>query len=218
MSGQRRRLLVISAPVAVVVLLVVVKLWSVVIAGGSAASDFADRDSGALRADVDTLNVLDVIEPAKTHVAAGSLAVLEDRLTDADGQFTEALARTDPAHSCPIRTDLEFIRETMGDRAAAAFDGASAASWYQRALAVVESAPEGCFGGSTDADEQRRAVLDDAEARLDGEAGRAARRPATATASSARLTAATSASTAVVVVEHHPYRRGRAAATQPGYG
>nr|WP_235892904.1 hypothetical protein [Mycolicibacterium hodleri] len=149
-----------------VVLLVVVKLWSVVIAGGSAASDFAERNSGALRGDVDTLDVLNVIEPAKALVAAGSLAVLEDRLEDADGLFAEALDRSDPARSCAIRIDLEFVRETLGDRSSTALDGASAASWYRRALAVVESAPQGCFRGSTDIDEQRRALLDAAAARL----------------------------------------------------
>ncbi|MBJ7336877.1 hypothetical protein [Mycolicibacterium sp.] len=167
MNPRRRRLLVLSAPVAVVVLLVIVKMWSVVIAGGSAASEFAERDSGALRGDVDTLGVLNVIEPAKAYVAAGSLAVLDDRLSDADGRFTEALAHTDPARSCPVRVDLEFVRETLGDRSATALDGASAAAWYRGALAAVESAPADCFTGSADPDEQRRALLDDAASRLE---------------------------------------------------
>ncbi len=167
MTRQRRRLLVYSAPVVVVVLVVLVKLWSVVIAGGSAVSDFDRRDSDALRGDVDTLRVLDVVEPEKAHLAAGGLAVLDDRLDDADRQFAEALAQTEPAGSCPVRVDLELVRETLGDRAAARLDGDSAVTWYRGARDVVQHAPDGCFTGNTDPDEQRRAVLDDAAARLD---------------------------------------------------
>lgn len=166
-AAPRTRLLTLSAPVVAVVVLVLVKLWSVVIAGGAAATDFAERDSGALRNDVGALSVLDVIEPGKTQFAAGGLAVLDDRLDAADGQFSEALARTDPAESCPVRINLELVRETLGDRAAASFDGNSAASWYRGALDAVQNAPAGCFKGNTDADEPRRAILDDAAARLD---------------------------------------------------
>jgi hypothetical protein len=162
----RRRLLLFSAPVAVVLLLVVVKLWSVVIAGGSAATDFAERDADALRGDVAALNVLNVVEPEKAFFAAGDLAVLDGRLDDADRRFTAALERTEPARSCPARVNLEFVRETMGDRAAGVFDAGSAVTWYRNALAVVDKAPDGCFKGSTDSDEQRRALLDGAAARL----------------------------------------------------
>ena len=164
-SSPRTRLLVLSAPVSVVLILVLVKLWSVVIAGGSAASDFAERNTDALRGDVSALSVLNVVEPAKSHFAAGTLAVLDDRLVEADGEFTQALARTEAARSCPVRVNLELVRETLGDRAAAAFDG-SAVDRYRSALAVVEDAPGGCFAGSTDADQDRRAVLDTTVARL----------------------------------------------------
>jgi hypothetical protein len=165
-TRQRRRLLVFSAPVAVVVFAVLLKLWSVVIAGGAATSDFAGRNTGALRGDVVTLNLFNVVEPAKAHAAAGGLAVLEDRLDEADRRFSEALAHTEPTASCPTRVDLELVRETLGDRAAAGLDGNSAVAWYRGALAVVQAAPGGCFTGNTDPDEQRRAVRDDAAVRL----------------------------------------------------
>jgi hypothetical protein len=164
--SPRTRLLLFSAPVAVVLLVLLVKLWSVVIAGGSATRDFAERDADALRGDVAALNVLNVVEPEKALFAAGDLAVLDGRLDDADRQFSAALERTEPARSCPARVNLEFVRETMGDRAAGVFDASSAVAWYRNALAVVNAAPDGCFKGSTDADEQRRALLDGAGARL----------------------------------------------------
>ena len=167
-SRLRRRLLLFSAPVAIVVLLVTIKLWTVVLAGGSARSAFAQGDADQLRSDVATLNVLDVVEPTTTLFAAGDLAVLNDRLPEADANFSGALARTSPGASCPVRVNLELVRETMGDRAFAAFDTDRAIAAYRNALATVAGAPGGCFDGSTDADEQRRAVLDGAAARLTG--------------------------------------------------
>ena len=164
-SSRRTRLLVLSAPVSLVLILALVKLWTVVIAGGSAASDFAERNTDALRGDVSALSVLNVVEPANSHFAAGTLAVLDDRLDEADGEFAQALARTEDARSCPIRVNLELVRETLGDRAAEAFDG-SALNRYRSALAIVEDAPGGCFEGSADADLDRRAVLDTTVARL----------------------------------------------------
>lgn len=164
----RRRLLACSAPIAIVLLLTLVKLCSVAIDGGSAASDFAERDADALRGDVAALNIANVVEPEKAYFAAGTLAVLGDRLDDADMQFSAALARTDPARSCPARINLELVRETLGDRAARALDTDSAVARYRSALAAVEQAPTGCFTGSTDSDEQRRALLDDAATRLNG--------------------------------------------------
>lgn len=164
----RRRLLLFSAPVAVVLVLAVVKLWSVVIAGDSAASDFAARNTGALRGDVAVLNVLNVVEPERAFFASGDLAVLDDRLEDADRQFSAALSHVERDRSCPVRVNLEFVRETMGDRAVEVFHTDSAVAWYRNALAVVAQAPDGCFAGSTDADEQRRNLLDAAAARLNG--------------------------------------------------
>ncbi|WP_369832437.1 hypothetical protein [Mycobacterium sp. AT1] len=159
------RLLVVSAPVSLVVVVALLKLWTVVVAGGSVATDFAERNTDALGRDVATLSTLDVVEPVRTRFAAGTLAILEDRLPDADGQFTAALTQTGQAQSCPVRVNLELVRETLGDRAAEKFDG-SAIGWYRNALAVVDEAPDGCFTGSTDADPDRRAVLEATVARL----------------------------------------------------
>lgn len=163
-GSLRTRLLVLSAPVAIVVLVVLLKAWTVVVAGGSAATDFAARDADALRSDVATLGILDVA-PARSHFAAGTLAVLDEELTGAEAQFSEALAHTDGPQSCSVRVNLELVRETLGDRAAAEFD-AAAVGWYRRALTVVDDAPGGCFTGSTDADQERRAVLDATVSRL----------------------------------------------------
>lgn len=162
----RARLLVFSAPVSLVTIIALAKLWTVVIAGGSTDSDFAERNTEALRGDVAGLGVLDVIEPAKSHYAAGTLAVLDDHLDDADRQFTQALARTEAPRSCSVRVNLELVKETLGDRAAEGFDGTSAVGWYRSALVVVGDAPAGCFSGSTDADLDRRAVLEATVVRL----------------------------------------------------
>jgi hypothetical protein len=165
-KSLRARLLVFSLPVSVVLIIAVAKLWTVVIAGGSAGSDFTERNTDALRGDVAALGVFNVVEPAKSHYAAGTLAVLDDHLDEADRQFTEALARTEAPRSCSVRVNLELVKETLGDRAAGAFEGPSAVGWYRSALDVVGAAPTGCFSGSTDADLERRAVLDATVARL----------------------------------------------------
>jgi len=159
----RRRLLVFSSPVAVLLVVVIIKSLSVVIAGGAAVSAYDDGDNEGLRRAVDTLTVLNVIEPAKSYFAAGSLAVLDNRLEEADRQFSESLARTD---SCATRVNLGLVRETLGDRAAAALDGSTAVAYYLDARTVVEQAPPGCFAGNTDPDPQRQAVRNEALARL----------------------------------------------------
>jgi hypothetical protein len=163
----RRRLLVFSAPVAMLVIVAIVKSLSVVIAGDSAVSAYAQRDNGALRRAVDSLTVLNVMEPAKAHFAAGNLAVLDNRLAEADRQFSESLRRTEPAEACAVRINLELVRETMGDRAAAAFDARTAVTRYLSARTTVEQAAPGCFAGNTDPDPARRALLDDVLRRLD---------------------------------------------------
>lgn len=164
----RRRLLVFSTPVAVLLVIVLLKLCSVVIAGGLAPTDFAQKDTGALRTEVATLDVLNVVEPSKAHFAAGALAVLDGRLEDADAQFTEALARTAPAESCDTRVNLELVRETLGDKAAGVLDVEKAVAHYRSALAAVDDAPAGCFAGNADPDPERRVVRDEAAARLNG--------------------------------------------------
>ncbi|OCB16821.1 hypothetical protein A5717_00145 [Mycolicibacterium porcinum] len=148
MSTLRRRLLVYSAPVALVLVVAIVKLLSVVVIGHSAAASFADRDTEALAGDVGRLEVLNVVQPGKTSFAAGALAVLEDRLTDADRYFTEAVARLDGAEACSARVNLELVRETLGDRATAASDTRVALGHYLAARDVIDRAPESCFAGN----------------------------------------------------------------------
>jgi hypothetical protein len=162
----RQRLLVYSAPIAAVVILIVVKCLSVVIAGNLAVSHFTARDADGLRRDTAALSVLNVVEPAKAPFAAGALAVLQDRLDDADREFSAALA-AGGAEYCSARVNLVLVRETMGDRAAAAFDGAVALDRYLSARQLVEQAPQGCFAGNRDPDESRRALRDQSAARLD---------------------------------------------------
>lgn len=162
----RRRLLVFSTPVVVLLVVVIVKLLSVVIAGGSAVSAYTERDNNGLRTAVGSLTVLNVVEPEKAYFAAGSLALLDNRLEEADRQFTESLARTKPAESCAVRVNLELVRETLGDRAAAALDTRTAVSRYLSARTIVEQAPQGCFSGNSDLDPQRRVLRNDAAPRL----------------------------------------------------
>ena len=164
----RRRLLLWSAPIALVVVIAVLKAVSVVVAGNWAAAAYAERDADALRDAVGILHVLNVAEPAKAHFASGTLAVLDNRLDDAEREFVASLAETYPADSCPARVNLEFVRETVGDRAASALDGNAAAAHYRSAQDVVTQAPDGCFTGNVDPDAQRRALREDAAARLDG--------------------------------------------------
>jgi hypothetical protein len=162
----RRRLLIYSAPPTVVALLAAVKLISVVVAGNSAIADFASGDGNGVRADAVVLGVANVVEPAKAPFVAGAADVLDGRLDDADRHFTAAFARTVVAQSCPVRVNLELVRETQGDRAAAAGDRARAEERYVSALAVVGDAPLACFAGNSDPDPQRRAIRHDAANRL----------------------------------------------------
>ncbi|WP_415823314.1 hypothetical protein, partial [Mycobacterium senriense] len=162
----RRRLLIYSAPVAGVALLVAIKLLSVVLVGNSATHAFASRDGDTVRSDAAILGFANVVEPARAPFAAGAAAVLDGRLEDADAHFADALARTDVAGSCPVRVNLELVRETQGDRAAAAGDRTRADERYASALAIVDAAPQACFAGNTDPDPQRHAIRDDAANRL----------------------------------------------------
>ncbi|RAV17929.1 hypothetical protein DQP55_00045 [Mycolicibacterium sp. GF69] len=162
----RRRLLVFSAPVAVVALVLAVKLISVVVAGDSAVSHFAQRDADALRGDVSVMSTLNIVEPAKAPFAAGTLAVLDDRLADADAHFVDALGRTPREQSCPVLVNLELVRERQGDVDAWENRPDAARDRYLSALALVETAPESCFADNADPDPDRRAVRRDAAPRL----------------------------------------------------
>jgi hypothetical protein len=119
-----------------------------------------------VRADAAILGVANVVEPARAPFAAGTAAVLDGRLEDADAHFTDAVARSGSVGSCPARVNLELVRETQGDRAAAAGDRARADERYASALAVVDAAPRGCFADNADPDPQRHLIRDDAANRL----------------------------------------------------
>jgi hypothetical protein len=163
----RRKLLWYSLPVVLVVALVAAKLISTVIAGNATVSHFADADVRALAGDVGTLRTVNIIEPAKAHFASGVLAALEERFDDADREFSLALAATEHGESCPVRVNLELVRESLGDHAAGTFEPQLAVEHYRAARQVVEQAPQGCFAGNTDTDEERRAVRADTLIRLD---------------------------------------------------
>lgn len=162
----RRRLLIYSVPLTLVALLLAAKLISVVVAGNSAASAFARGDANAVRSDAAVLGVANLVEPAKAPFAAGTAAVLDGRLEEADSDFTAALARSDATASCPVRVNLELVRETQGDRAAAQRDRSRADERYASALTIVAEAPQACFADNSDPDSQRQAIRRDAAKRL----------------------------------------------------
>jgi hypothetical protein len=161
---RRRRLLLFSAPFALIIVVVIVKAVAVVVAGDIAVSAYADRDSRKLDTAVGSLSVLNVIEPAKASLAAGALAVLDNHLEEADRQFTQSLVRSD---SCTARVNLELVRETLGNRAAARLDGPTAVAQYVRARTIVVQAQQGCFAGNTDSNQERQLLRNDALPRLD---------------------------------------------------
>jgi len=167
----RRRLLALSAVPAVVATTLAVKLVSVGVVGDSAQEHYAAGDIGALRDDVSLLEIFNVVEPATAQSAAGALAVLEGRLDDADTQFSAALANTQPAQQCPIRVNLQLVRERQGDIDAWEARIDEARQRYESALATIADAPPDCFAGNSDPDPQRRAVRNDAEARVRAKIG-----------------------------------------------
>lgn len=162
----RRRLLLLSTPVALLLVVAAIKLISLGVVGDSAVSAFARGDSAALGVDASRLGTLNLVEPQKALFAAGAADVLDGRLPDADVQFSEALARTPDTQSCPVRVNLELVRETQGDVEASAGRAAAAAERYSSALDVVQSAPVECFAGNADPQPERRQVRDTAAERL----------------------------------------------------
>ncbi|MBE1551218.1 hypothetical protein GGC64_005278 [Mycobacterium sp. OAS707] len=162
----RRRLLLFSAPVVIVSLLTAAKLISAVTAASSAGAHFSEGQVSALRTDVTTMSTVNLIEPAKAPFAAGTLAVLEGRLDEADDHFSEALTRADAGLACPVRVNLELVRERQGDLAAWEGQFDKARSFYTGALTVIHEARDGCFAANTDPDAERRAIRNDATARV----------------------------------------------------
>lgn len=162
----RRRLLLASAPLTIAVVVLAVKFISVVIAGNSAVTNFAAGDADALGDDVSTVSMLNIAEPAKAPFAAGTLAVLQNRLADADRHFSDSLARTPDEQSCPVLVNLALVRERQGDIDAWENRPGAARERYLNALDLVTTAPAGCFEGNSDPDPERRAVRADAAPRL----------------------------------------------------
>ncbi|MED5812847.1 hypothetical protein VST63_10790 [Mycolicibacterium sp. 050232] len=163
----RRRLFLYTLPVAALLALVVAGLISVVMVGNSAVDSFNRHDIEALRVDVDKLKTFGVIEPGSIAFAEGDLLVLEGKLNDAEARFGEALESFDGADSCPVRINLELVRETLADLAVRSGRPKDADRLYNDALTVVKDAPEGCFLYNTDPNEERRAVRADAKPRLE---------------------------------------------------
>lgn len=163
---RRRRLMLLSALPAALLLAVAGALISVVVAGQSAQQNYASGAAGAMSDDVAVLQRFGLMEPANKHFAAGALAVLEDRLADADREFTQSLAHTRGDRSCPVRVNLELVRERQGDVAAWEARLDDARERYASALTVIDDAPPGCFAGNDDPDADRRAVRAEAAARI----------------------------------------------------
>jgi len=162
----RRKLMLFSAPAVIVALLAAFKMISVVIVGDAAVADFARRDTGALRGDISTLHVFNVIDSDNVRFAQGDLAAFEGNLGQADARFSDVLSHTDASQSCPVRINLELVRETQGDLAARDGTLDHAEQRYTAALAVINDAARGCFEGNNDPDQHRRAIRNDAAARL----------------------------------------------------
>lgn len=163
---MRRRLIILSAVPALIALLLAVKLISVVVVGSSAQRHFDAGDVSGMHDDVSLLRILNVAEPANAAFAAGGLAVLEGRLDEADAQFSAVLDRTGAAESCPVRVNLELVRERRGDIDAWEARLDEARRRYDSALSAIADAPAGCFAGNTDPDPERQAVRRDAAARV----------------------------------------------------
>ena len=164
-SRLRRRLLVFSAPVALVLIVVIVQVLSVVIAGDWPPSTIAERDDGALAPG----DVAVAQRAQRRRAGEGLLRRRRSRRPRQPSrgrrpQVQRGLARR--PDSCAARVNLELVRETLGDRAAAVLDGRTAVGHYLGARTVVEQAPQGCFAGNTDPDPERQVLRNDALARL----------------------------------------------------
>lgn len=155
-----------SAPVAILVLLAAFKMIAVGVVGDRTIADFDRHDIEALRHDLSSLGIFDVVDPAKTSFAAGDLSVLEGRLHEANDHFSESLTRTDNAQSCPVRINLLLVRESLGDLATRAGNRDEGERFYTEALALAGDATPACFAGNTDPNPDRRAIRNSAVTRL----------------------------------------------------
>lgn len=165
---QRRRMVVFSVPAALGALALIAKLIAVQLVGGDAVDDFAHHDTDALRDDINSLSLLNIIESRKVTFARGDLAVLEGRLEDAERDFAAATAHPPAGNPCDPRVNLELVRETLGDLAARSGDKKLARQRYTSALDAVTQAPEPahCFTGNQDPNQERRRIRNATPERL----------------------------------------------------
>ncbi|MGM9470852.1 hypothetical protein ACS5PJ_02465 [Pseudarthrobacter sp. YS3] len=147
---RQRRLLLWSALPAAVVLCLSAKLLSLGILAGAADRGFAAGAAGAVADAAAGLDIANFIEPHKAPFADGDSLVLAGDFAGARERFEEALPLAGSTDGCLIRVNLVLSIEHLGDARAAAEDTTAAARLFAEGLAVVESAPEGCFsaGGS----------------------------------------------------------------------
>lgn len=141
----RRRLLLWSALPAAVVLFLSAKLLSLGILAGAADHGFTAGDPRAVADAAAGLDIANVIEPHKAPFAAGDSLVLAGDFAGARQRFEQALPAAGSADGCIIRVNLVLSIERLGDQRVAAEDTTAAARLFAEGLAVVDSAPEGCF-------------------------------------------------------------------------
>jgi hypothetical protein len=163
----RRRLFVFSAPVLLLLLVAAAAAVHVVRVGEATVDAFARQDVDALRGHIEQLRNYGVIDDAVVAYSEGDVLVLEGQLVEAEAQFATALTSIDSARSCPVRVNLELVRETLADIAVTSGRIGDAKGLYQNAITVVDEADGGCFQLNTDVNDERRALRVDAKARLE---------------------------------------------------
>ncbi|GAA4666028.1 hypothetical protein [Frondihabitans cladoniiphilus] len=151
----RRRLVLGSLPVVILVLLVAVKLLSLPVGAAVAQTTYDTKSYDSSVAASDSLGVVNVLEPWVRYFDRGTALAQIGVLTDARTAFEASLSRApsgDTGVQCRILTDLSLVVEQQGDSAVLDQDTTAAEGFYAHALALIKSAPTGCFsdpkGGS----------------------------------------------------------------------
>jgi hypothetical protein len=167
----RRWLLAWSALPAVLVLFLAAKLLSVGVLAGSAIRTFEAGDAHGVADAAAGLGIANIIEPHRAPFAEGDSLVLAGDFATARQRFEEALSLAGPEDACVIRVNLVLSIEHLGDERADAEDLAAAALLFAEGLAVVDSAPAGCFTSRGSGDSAGTGEkLDQAAARLEQKA------------------------------------------------
>lgn len=163
---QRRHLLTYSIPVILALLWCSGRIITITVAGNDTVDAFTRHDIGQLQASIDTIDTWNLVQPNKLPFAQGALAVLQNRLDDAEQRYQQALTDAGGDQICPTRINLELVQETRGDLAARQGDKPGAEQHYKTALQTVSGAPGRCFAGNTDPNPDRQHIRQDAEPRL----------------------------------------------------